>query len=189
MALYLLVGNCKSQVSSPAHALVRRSTACELTLDRTTVNILCDSLGTSSLDLATHTICRAQNFLDGTGKILGEGLEPHGPRDLDNIFQGDALRVLNVLLLLSVARGFFQGLDNQGGGCGYYRYGGLTVLDGELDGNSQSFLHNPYRQPVEAIYDDILRHGDATAHPVTGSLGDVFTNFLRRQTQGTNLGG
>lgn len=112
----------------------------KLTLNRTAINILRNSLRTSSLDLAAHTVCRAKNLFNGTGKVLREGLEPHCSGDLDNVFEGNTLGVLDVLLLLPVTGGFLEGLDNQGGGCGYDGHGGLTVLDGEFDGNSQPFL-------------------------------------------------
>lgn len=50
--------------------------------------------------------------------------------------------MLDVLLLLAVTGRLLQGLDDQGGGCRYDRYGGLTVLDGEFDSNSESLLYN-----------------------------------------------
>lgn len=44
--------------------------------------------------------------------------------------------MLDVLLLLSVARGLLQGLDDERGGSRDHRDGGLTVLDSKLDGDS-----------------------------------------------------
>jgi hypothetical protein len=46
--------------------------------------------------------------------------------------------VLDVLLLLAVARWLLEGLDDQRRGRGDDRDSGLTVLDGELDGDSQT---------------------------------------------------
>jgi hypothetical protein len=48
--------------------------------------------------------------------------------------------VLDVLLLLPVPGGLLERFDDEGG-CGRDdRNGGLSVLDGELDGDSQTFL-------------------------------------------------
>lgn len=59
--------------------------------------------------------------------------------------------MLDVLLLLAVSWWFLESLDDEGG-CGWDdRDGGLTVLDGELD-------------------------GDAEALPVAGGFGDIFTD-------------
>ena len=48
--------------------------------------------------------------------------------------------MLDILLLLPVPGGLFQGLDDERGGGGDDRDGGLTVLDGELDGDAQALL-------------------------------------------------
>jgi hypothetical protein len=91
--------------------------------------------------------------------------------------------VLDVLLLLAVARGLLEGLDDKGRGRGNDGNGGLTVLDGQLDSDPQTL-------------------------PVSGGLGDIFTDLyvllvnvppptrlwvgrhtLRRETKRTDLGG
>ena len=72
--------------------------------------------------------------------------------------------MLDVLLLLAVSGRLLKGLDDEGGSGGNDGDGGLTVLDGEL-------------------------HGDAKTLPVAGGLGDIFTDLLGRETEGTNLGG
>lgn len=48
--------------------------------------------------------------------------------------------MLDVLLLLSVPRGFLKGFYDKGRSGGDDGDGGLTVLDGELDSDSESFL-------------------------------------------------
>jgi hypothetical protein len=48
--------------------------------------------------------------------------------------------VLDVLLLLPVARWLLEGLDDQGRGGWDNRYCCLTVLDGESYGDAESFL-------------------------------------------------
>ena len=72
--------------------------------------------------------------------------------------------MLTMLDFLPVPGGLLEGLDDQGSGRGHDRNLGLTVLDGQLDGDLQTL-------------------------PVSGGLGDVVTNLLGRQTKGTNLGG
>lgn len=61
--------------------------------------------------------------------------------------------MLDVLLLLAVTDGLLEGLDDEGGSRGDDRDGGLTVLDGELDGDTESL-------------------------PVASSLGNVLSNLL-----------
>ena len=76
-----------------------------LTLNRTAVDIFRNGPRISPIHLAAYTERRAEDLLDGTSEVLGEGLEPHCSGNVDDVFKGDALGVLNVLLLLSVARG------------------------------------------------------------------------------------
>lgn len=87
----------------------------------------------------------------------------HGAADLDDLVERDGLGVLDVLLLFAVTRGLLEGLDDKGGGGGNDRDGGLTVLDGQAD-------------------------GDAETLPVAGGLGDIFTDLLGRKTERTDLG-
>ena len=78
--------------------------------------------------------------------------------------RGDVAGVLDVLLLLAVARGLLERLDDERRGRGDHGDSGLTVLDGQLD-------------------------RDAETLPVASRFGDIFTDFLWRQTQRTNLWG
>lgn len=87
----------------------------------------------------------------------------HGAADLDDLVERDGLGVLDVLLLLTVTRGLLEGLDDQGRGGGNDRDGGLTVLDGQADGDTETL-------------------------PVAGGLGDIFTDLLGRKTERTDLG-
>lgn len=48
--------------------------------------------------------------------------------------------MLDVLLLLAVPWGFLERLDDEGGCRGDNGDGGLTILDGESDGNTKTFL-------------------------------------------------
>ena len=68
-----------------------------------------------------------------------------------------------MLNLLPVPGGLLQSLDDQGGGRGHHGHLGLTVLNGQLNSDLQTL-------------------------PVDGSLGDVITDLLGGETQGTHLG-
>jgi hypothetical protein len=48
--------------------------------------------------------------------------------------------VLDVLLLLAVSWRLLEGLDNEGRSGGDDGDGGLTVLDGETNGDTETFL-------------------------------------------------
>lgn len=71
--------------------------------------------------------------------------------------------MLDVLFLLSVTGRLFQSSDDEGRGGGNDRDSGLSVLDGELDGDTETF-------------------------PVASSLRNIFTDLLWRQTKRTDLG-
>lgn len=61
--------------------------------------------------------------------------------------------MLDVLLLLAVTRRLLEGTDDKGGRGGDNGDGSLTVLDGELDGDTESL-------------------------PVAGGLGDILSDLL-----------
>jgi hypothetical protein len=127
------------------------------------LDVVADILGATSINLATDRESGTQDFKDSSTKLLGKGARAHGTSDVDDVVERDGLGVLDVLLLLAVTRRLLEGLDHEGRSRGNDRDRSLTVLDGELDGDTETF-------------------------PVTGSLGDIFTNLLGRQTQRTNLG-
>ena len=110
------------------------------TLNLAALDVVRDVLRTSAIYLSANTESRTQNLLHRSLQLLGERLEPHRPGNLDDVVEGYALAVLDVLLLLPVARGLLQGLDDEGGGGRDNRDGGLTVLDRELDGDTETFL-------------------------------------------------
>ena len=110
------------------------------TLNLPRLNIIAHRFRTPAINLAACAESRAQNLLHGTFKILGHGLEPHLARDLDDLVERDGFGVLDVLLLLAVSRRLLEGLDNERR-CGRDNGdGGLTVLDGEADGDTEAFL-------------------------------------------------
>lgn len=116
------------------------------------LDVVGDILGAAAIDLAAGAESSAKDLLDGALQVLGHGLESHGLSDGDDLIEGDALGVLDVLLLLPVTRGLLEGLDDERRGGGDDGNLGLTVLDGQLD-------------------------RDAEALPVAGGLGDIFTDL------------
>ncbi|TQV99133.1 hypothetical protein IF1G_01348 [Cordyceps javanica] len=133
------------------------------TVDLAVGNGLHDDLGRLVVDPATHTVGSTKNFLDDALQVLGEGLVAHSAGDLNDIVKGDGLVVLDVLLLLAIARRLFQGTDDQGRCSRNNRNCGLTVLNGKLDSHAQS------------------------TYPVASGLGDVLSDLLGRETKRTDL--
>ena len=152
-------------------------------LDVASLDGIGDVLGALAVNLAAGGESGTEDLLNGTLQVLGHGLEAHGAGNVDDLIKGNALGVLDVLLLLPVTRGLLKSLDDERRGGGNDRDGGLTVLDGQLD-------------------------GDAETLPVTSGLGDIFTDLCResamssdsdflilgkrtlgRETKGTDLGG
>jgi hypothetical protein len=150
-------------------------------LDLARLNVVGDGLGAAAVNLATSAESSSENLLNGTLQVLGHRLEPHGAGNVDDLLERNALGVLDVLLLLAVTRRLLEGLDDEGRSGGNNGDSGLTVLDGQLDCDTESL-------------------------PVTGGLGDIFTDLysacqylspnkapwnrtLWRQTERTDLGG
>jgi hypothetical protein len=136
---------------------------CKLTLNLARLDVVGDALGGAAIDLATSGEGGADNLKDGTLERLGHGLVAHGAGNLNDLVKRDRLGVLDVLLLFAVTRGLLERLDDKGGGRRNDRDGGLTVLDGQAD-------------------------GDAETLPVASGLGDIFTDLLGRKTERTDLG-
>jgi hypothetical protein len=116
------------------------------------LDVVRDVLRAAAIDLAAGAESSAENLLDGTLQILGHGLEAHGAGDRDDLIEGNALGVLDVLLLLPVTRGLLEGLDDERRGRGDNGDLSLTVLDGQLDRDPKTL-------------------------PVASGLGDIFTNL------------
>lgn len=143
----LLLGDCNgwlaSSISSRSLPVgeIPGPVLFELTINLASIDLILDNLGALSIDLAADREGGTQDLLDGAGQGLGERLEPHGPGNVDDLLKRDRLAVLDVLLLLSVTWGLLQGTDDEGGGCGDDGDGGLTVLDGELDRDTEALLY------------------------------------------------
>lgn len=135
----------------------------KLTVNLASLDLIADILGAAAINLATNRESGTEDLKDGTLKLLGQRPVAHLASDLNDLVKRNGLVVLDVLLLLTVTRRLLEGLDDQRRGGRHNGDGGLTVLDGESDGNTQTL-------------------------PVTGVLGDIFTDLLGGQTERTDLG-
>merc|ERR1712038_2133338 len=134
------------------------------TVDLAIIDLVDDVVRVLAVDGAADRLSRAQDLLHHPGELPGHRPGPHHPGSVDDVVQRDVAAVLDVLDLLPVARWLLQGLYDKGCGRRHHGDGSLPVLDLELD-----------------------RHLEAL--PVAGRLGDVVTDLLGGQTQGTHLGG
>lgn len=116
------------------------------------------------VDGATNSGAGTENLQNSSGESLGERAGAHDLSDTNDVVEGDVSVVLNVLLLLAVAVGLVQSLDDQSSGGGHHLDGGLTVLDDEL-------------------------HRDTDSLPVLSGLSNIISDLLGGKTEGTNLGG
>ena len=123
-------------------------------LDLAVVDVVRDGLGAAAIDLAAGGESSSEDLENGTLEGLGHRLEAHGAGNGDDLVKRNGLGVLDVLLLLAVPGGLLKGLDDEGRSGGNDGDGGLTVLDGQLDGDAQTL-------------------------PVAGGLGDIFTDLCR----------
>ncbi|ANB14590.1 60S ribosomal protein L12 [Sugiyamaella lignohabitans] len=117
-----------------------------------------------TVDSAADGLSSTQNLLDSTRQLLGKGLGSHLTGNVDDLIEGNATVVLDVLLLLSVSWGFLKSSDEERRGRGNNRDSGLTVLDGQLNSDTDTL-------------------------EVLGGLGDIFTDLLGGETKRTDLGG
>lgn len=106
-----------------------------------------------TVDGASDGEARAEDFLDGSDKLLGHGLVSHSSGDVDDGIKGDVSTVLDVLDLLSVSWGFLELLQDQGRGSWNDSWGGHTI-------------------------DDTQSNSDLDTLPVHGGLLDIFTDLL-----------
>lgn len=156
-----------------------------LTVNLASLDIIRHILRAAAVDLAADRERGTQDLADGAAELLGEAAEAHGARDVDDVVQGDRLVVLDVLLLLAVTGGLLQGLDDQRRRRRHNRDLGLTVLDGELDRDTEAFLSTEFGSA--RLFGHHLAQ-QAGPYPVTRVLGNVFTNLLGRQTKRSDLG-
>ena len=73
-------------------------------LNVTRVDTLDDVVGRLAVHSAADALRGAKNLLHGARELLRERLGLHCPCDVEDLVQGDVAGVLDVLLLLAVAR-------------------------------------------------------------------------------------
>lgn len=130
----------------------------------TGIDGLLDLTRVLTINGATNGDAGAEDLLNGAREGLGKRAGTHDTSNSLNVIEGNVTSVLNVLLLLLITRRLVQSLDDKGGGRGDDLNSGLTVLDGQLAGNTETL-------------------------PVLGGLGDIITNLLGGKTERTDLGG
>ena len=137
-----------------------------LALDLSGLNCSGHLLSSSSVDRAAKRAGGSKDLLNGSRELNGEGLVglSHGLGNSENIVELDVSVVLHILGLLSVSASLLEGFDDQWGSSGAHGDSALSVLHGDLYLNLDSL-------------------------PLGGSLLDVFSDLLGRETNRTTLGG
>lgn len=131
----LLGGDCNQLAIHP-----RTTKQSKHTVNLASLDVVRDVLGAAAVNTATDRESGTEDLKDGTTELLGQRTVAHDAGDLDDVVERDRLGVLDVLLLLTVTRGLLEGLDDQRGSGGHNGDGGLTVLDGETDGHTETLL-------------------------------------------------
>lgn len=112
------------------------------TLNLASLDIIRDIFGAPAIDLAANRVASSQDLLDSSLELTSERLGPHDTGDGDDFLKRDRLGVLDVLLLLAVPGGLLECLDDEGRCRWDNRDGGLTILDSESDGDTETFLRS-----------------------------------------------
>ena len=121
-----------------------------------------DVVGSLPVNSAANRLGSPEDLLNDSAELPGHGPGSHHTGGLIDVIHGDVAAVLDVLHLLPVPGGLLQGLDDEGGSAGDHGTGGLSVLDLQLNSDLQTF-------------------------PVSSGLGNVVSDLLGGETEGTNL--
>lgn len=124
-----------------ATAHISADFASGLTVNLASLDVIGDILGAAAIDLAADGESSTEDLKDGTLELLGKRALTHLTSDLNDLVERDGLGVLDVLLLLAVTRRLLEGLDDKGRGGGHNGDSGLTVLDGQTDGDTETLLY------------------------------------------------
>ena len=113
-----------------------------LTFNISFLDIITELLRTSSVNLAANTKASTQNLQHGTLQFTREGFvrTTHGSCNVKDFIERDGLRVLDVLLLFAVTGRFLQGADDERRCGGDDADSSLSILDGKLDCDAETFL-------------------------------------------------
>jgi len=79
-------------------------------------------------------------YLDGSSEVLGHRSWAHHTGNFVDVLQSDVSSVLDVLLLLSIARRLVQVLDDQGSRAGHDLDLSLTVGHDELHSHTKTLV-------------------------------------------------
>ena len=131
-------------------------------LDGSVIDTVDDVMRIHAVHGAADGLRGAENLLHAAAELLAHGARPHHAGSLDDVVHRDVAVVFDVLDLLPVPGRLLQRLDDEGGGGGNHGAGGLSVLHLQLHGHLQTL-------------------------PVAGGLGNVVSDLLGGQTEGTNL--
>lgn len=107
-----------------------------LTLDLCRFDVITDRFGTSSVDLTPNTKSCSQDLEHSALQFFRQAFFSHSSCNLENLIQRNRLGVLDVLLFLLVPGRFLERPDHERGCRGDDGDGGLSILDGKLDGDS-----------------------------------------------------
>jgi hypothetical protein len=156
-----------------------------------------------TVNVAAYTECCAQDLKHGPSQFLRQTLEPHSSGNLNDLVERNGLIVLDVLLLFSVSWRFLERFDDKGRSGWDDGDGGLTILDGELNGDTETFLWNKSAYLKRRVLKTQIRHtqstvafaissptflGDRPSGPILGARADeaptsppVALRWLRKQ--------
>ena len=145
------------------------------------IDLVNDVVGSLAVNSAADRLGCPQDLLDDPTELPSHGPGSHHTGSLVDVIDGDVATVLDVLHLLPVPGRLLQGLDDQGGSGGNYGDCGLE-LRAEL-----LFLSLSPSSHLSVLNLQLDSH--LQAFPLSGVLGNVVTDLLGRQTQGTDLRG
>ncbi|CAH0364561.1 unnamed protein product, partial [Pelagomonas calceolata] len=153
------------------------------------LDLLHDVHGRLAVDRAADREGRPQHLEDRALELAGHRAGPHRPRDLNHLVQRDVAVVLDVLLLLAVADGLVERLDDQGRGRGDHLDRRLAVDDRQLHGHVHALP--VHRRLLDVLADlfggeaegaDLRRERRGRADfTADGTHDDIFRGFIRRR--------
>lgn len=163
-ACFFAVGHVERTLSSVSCQVAQLARSSALSL--TAVDLSRDVLGALLIDSAADGDAGTEDLLDRAGEVDGHRLLglSHGLGNGDNLLELEITVVSHILGLLSISAGLLKSLDEEGSSSGEDSDRALSVLDSDLNLNLDT-------------------------SPLGGSLLNILTDFLGRETDRTALGG